>query len=177
MIGDESAGSFKTNIYPVPNLKNPFSGVNITTTVSGKPKIGPTAITAFWREQYGRLKGLCFAELYEILTDTTRLLIESSKDFRSLIFDELRKYNRKYLVQNACHLANGINEKKFRQWGRSGISAQLYNQVKNELVMDFFFEGDPHSFHILNTISPAWTCAIPLSKYIANKIERYLQIN
>ena len=39
----------KINIYPVPNLKNPFLGVHYTKTVHGDIKIGPTAIPAFLR--------------------------------------------------------------------------------------------------------------------------------
>ncbi|MEI8346193.1 MAG: FAD-dependent oxidoreductase, partial [Pseudomonadota bacterium] len=42
----------RTNIYPVPNLKNPFLGVHFTITHDGHIKIGPTAIPAFWRENY-----------------------------------------------------------------------------------------------------------------------------
>ncbi|MDF2725150.1 MAG: fad dependent oxidoreductase, partial [Paenibacillus sp.] len=36
----------QTNIYPVPDLKNPFLGVHFTKTVDGSIKIGPTAIPA-----------------------------------------------------------------------------------------------------------------------------------
>ncbi len=45
----------RTNVYPVPNLKNPFLGVHYTVTVDGHVKIGPTSVPAFWRENY---KGL-----------------------------------------------------------------------------------------------------------------------
>ena len=40
------------HIYPVPNLNNPFLGVHFTKTVDGRVKAGPTAIPAFWRENY-----------------------------------------------------------------------------------------------------------------------------
>ena len=46
----------KTNIYPVPNLKNPFLGVHYTITADKHIKIGPTAIPAFWRENYRRFQ-------------------------------------------------------------------------------------------------------------------------
>ncbi|MCF6173678.1 MAG: FAD-dependent oxidoreductase, partial [Campylobacteraceae bacterium] len=39
-----------TNVYPVPNLANPFLGVHYTYAVENDSKIGPTAIPAFWRE-------------------------------------------------------------------------------------------------------------------------------
>ena len=39
----------KVNVYPVPDLRNPFLGVHYTVTVDGHVKLGPTAIPAFWR--------------------------------------------------------------------------------------------------------------------------------
>ena len=56
LYSDEPKGSFRTNIYPVPDLRNPFLGVHFTVTVDGRAKIGPTAIPAFWREQYRRIR-------------------------------------------------------------------------------------------------------------------------
>ena len=52
LYSDEPPGSFRTNIYPVPDLRNPFLGVHFTVKEDGRAKIGPTAIPALWREQY-----------------------------------------------------------------------------------------------------------------------------
>lgn len=53
LYSDEPPGAIRTNIYPVPDLRNPFLGVHFTITADGKAKIGPTAIPALWRENYG----------------------------------------------------------------------------------------------------------------------------
>jgi L-2-hydroxyglutarate oxidase LhgO len=45
-------GSLKTHIYPVLDIQYPFLGVHFMVTVDVRSKIGPTAIPAFWREQY-----------------------------------------------------------------------------------------------------------------------------
>jgi hypothetical protein len=37
--------------------------------------------------------------------------------------------------------------------------------------MDFVIEGDGRSMHILNAVSPAFTCSIPFSKYVVDRIE------
>jgi hypothetical protein len=37
--------------------------------------------------------------------------------------------------------------------------------------MDFVIEGDAHSTHLLNAVSPGWTCAIPFAQYAVNHIE------
>lgn len=56
----------RTLVYPVPNLSQPFLGVHFTVTVDGKCKIGPTAIPAFWREQYGFLDHFKAGEFLEV---------------------------------------------------------------------------------------------------------------
>ena len=44
--------------------------------------------------------------------------------------------------------------------------------------MDFKFEGDEKSFHVLNAVSPAFTCAEPFSKLIVKNIKSKLnQLN
>jgi len=46
------------NIYPVPDIRNPFLGVHFTRSVHGDVYVGPTAIPAFGRENYGVLSGM-----------------------------------------------------------------------------------------------------------------------
>lgn len=50
-------GSLQRHIYPVPDPRNPFLGVHLTTTVDGSLKVGPTAIPILSREQYSALEG------------------------------------------------------------------------------------------------------------------------
>ena len=40
--------------------------------------------------------------------------------------------------------------------------------------MDFKFEGDEKSFHVLNAVTPAFTCAEPFSKLIVKNIKSKL---
>ncbi|MBN2162857.1 MAG: FAD-dependent oxidoreductase [Pontiellaceae bacterium] len=168
----EPAGSFKTNIYPVPNLKNPFLGVHVTVTVDGHHKIGPTAIPAFWREQYKGTENFRFGELMETSGLGMQLMLKADFDFRRLAFEELRKYNRGHLVGLSQALATGLDPDTLTHWGPSGIRAQLLNLKNKSLEMDFLFEGDAKSFHVLNSVSPGWTCSIPFTSYMADEIER-----
>jgi len=43
LYANEEAAALRTNVYPVPDLGNPFLGVHFTVTVDGHAKIGPTA--------------------------------------------------------------------------------------------------------------------------------------
>jgi len=38
--------------------------------------------------------------------------------------------------------------------------------------MDFVLEGDDRSMHVLNVVSPGWTCAIPFAGHVVDEIER-----
>ncbi len=157
------------NVYPVPNLKNPFLGVHFTITVDGDVKIGPTSIPAFWRENYTGFKNFKLFELIKILGIEATLFLKNKFGFRSLAIDEIKKYNRKHFLNLASYMVNDFDKAGFNKWIRPGIRAQLLDLDSLELLMDFVVEGDKDSLHILNAVSPAWTCSIPFSKYLVNK--------
>lgn len=159
----------RTNIYPVPNLKNPFLGVHYTITVEGTIKIGPTSIPAFWRENYKRFAQFKINELFNILGCESRLFLTNAFGFRSLAFEEIKKYNKKYFISQATALVKQINQKGFTVWTRPGIRAQLLHKNTLELLDDFVIEGDDNSMHILNAVSPAFTCGFTFAELVFNK--------
>ena len=166
----EPPGRLRTNIYPVPDLRNPFLGVHFTVTAAGKAKIGPTAIPAFWREQYEGLGNFSFAELADILLRQAGLFLFSGFGFQRLAIEELRKYYRPHLVALSAELLEGVRPADYKHWGKAGIRAQLLNVNTRKLEMDFVFEHDERSMHVLNAVSPGFTCSIPFSRYICEHI-------
>lgn len=171
VYGSEPAGSLKTNIYPVPDLRNTFLGVHFTVTVDGKAKIGPTAIPAFWRENYEGLKGFDAAEALSILRDEAILFFRNDFNFRGIALEEIKKYSQAYLVSQATALLEGVRQENYRTWGRPGIRAQLYDHQDKKLVMDFMIEGNNEGLHVLNAISPAWTASMPFAEYVVDRVE------
>jgi (S)-2-hydroxyglutarate dehydrogenase len=158
----------KTNIYPVPNLKNPFLGVHYTITVDGTIKIGPTSIPAFWRENYKGMDNFKAGELGNVLSWEARLFISNAFGFRGLAFDEMKKYNKSYFVNLATSMVHTIDKSGFTEWSKPGIRAQLLNTKTLELVMDFVVEGDNTTIHVLNAVSPAFTCSFPFAKWVVD---------
>ncbi len=177
LYGDPSIEKLRTNIYPVPNLKNPFLGVHFTLTDEGKVKIGPTAIPAFWREHYQGFERFNLQESIEILGREARLFFLNRFGFRKLALQEMQKYFRSKLIGLAESMVKNLDKKHYRIWGKPGIRAQLINIKTDKLEMDFKFEGDENSFHVLNAVSPAFTCSIPFSKYLFDKIEHLIGDN
>lgn len=163
----------KTNIYPVPNLNNPFLGVHYTVTVDNIIKIGPTAIPAFWRENYKGLNRFNLSELISILGFEIKLFITNVFNFRALAYEEIRKYSKSYFVGLATKMVKKIDTKGFNEWSKPGIRAQLLNTKTLELLQDFVVEGDERTVHVLNAVSPAFTSSFPFAKWVVNNyIER-----
>lgn len=156
----------RTNIYPVPNLKNPFLGVHFTKTVTGEIKIGPTAIPALWRENYNLTSNFNFNELLSITFHESKLFLTNAFGFRSLSLEEMRKYNKKYFIELAQKMVVDIDPNGFTEFTQPGIRAQLLDKTTSQLVQDFIVEADQKSVHILNAVSPAFTCSIPFSEHI-----------
>jgi len=76
------------------------------------------------------------------------------------------------MVSLASVLAEGVAEKNYQKWGRPGIRAQLLDITKRKLEMDFVLEGDNRSMHVLNAVSPAFTCSLPFAHYVCDHIEK-----
>lgn len=156
----------RINIYPVPNLKNPFLGVHFTKTVTGEIKIGPTAIPAFWRENYDFRSNFKWNEFFNIIFYEKLLFLTNAFGFRNLALEEMRKYNKKYFVSLAQRMVQSIDPEGFTEYTKPGIRAQLLDKTNLSLVQDFVIEGDTDSVHILNAVSPAFTCAFPFAEYV-----------
>jgi len=162
----------KRHIYPIPNLKNPFLGVHFTKTVNNKVKIGPTAIPAFWRENYTLKERFNLNEFLEILGCQTKLFLSNSFNFRSLALSEIKKYNRNFFINEAKKLVKHLDTNNFGNYLQPGIRAQLLNKHTNQLVMDFVVEHAENSTHILNSVSPAFTTAFSFAEFVVRESEQ-----
>lgn len=162
----------RTNIYPVPNLDNPFLGVHFTKTVDGSIKIGPTATPAFWRENYNGMAGFKAGEFMQITGYQSRLFAANAFGFRRLAMEEMKKYVRSHFIRLAGRMVKKLDPDGFGGYMRAGIRAQLLDRRTNELVQDFVVEGDSRSLHVLNAVSPAFTCSIPFARHVIRLAEQ-----
>ena len=172
LYSDEPPRAFRTNIYPVPDLRNPFLGVHFTVKGDGHAKIGPTAIPALWREQYRGFDNFKFGEVYRSPVsrgwphDVVELRLSETRSRRSAkIF--AAPPGRPRVTPGARGETRALH-----RWGEPGIRAQLLDIKNRKLEMDFVIEGDEHSTHLLNAVSPGWTCSIPFARYAVDQIEK-----
>jgi len=165
------AGRLQRHVYPVPDPRNPFLGVHLTVTVSGRTKVGPTAIPSLWREDYGGVRGIHASEMAGIARLYPRFLRSPHHDVPGLVRTELPKYSRRHLVAQARALVPSVNADDFRERGRVGVRAQLLHVPSGKLEMDFVVGPGERSTHVLNAVSPAWTSSLAMAEWIVARIE------
>jgi L-2-hydroxyglutarate oxidase len=152
------------NIYPVPDIRNPFLGIHFTRSVHGEVYLGPTAIPALGRENYGILEGIN-AEAFSILFRDAVLFCANPK-FRDVALSEPKKYLTLFFFNSASKLVKELELKDIEPADKVGIRAQLVDWDKKELVVDFLVAKQGESVHILNPVSPAFTSSMDLARTI-----------
>ncbi len=165
------------HVYPVPNLRNPFLGVHFTKTVDGHVKIGPTAIPAFWRENYDLAGRFDAGEFFTIAAREAKLFALNRFNFRQLAFEEMRKYRRKFFIAQAERLVRRLDPGRFGDYTRPGIRAQLLDTETDELMMDFLIEHADDSTHVLNAVSPAFTSAFSFAGHVVDSAAPRIMLN
>ncbi len=154
------------NIYPVPDLRNPFLGVHFTRAYDGNVYIGPTAIPAFGREEYGFFDDLSLESLSILGRDV--LLFFVNEGFRTAAKSETKKYFTQYMLSEAKKLVPELKIEDIEDTPKVGIRPQLVDWKSKKLVMDFIVLKDGNSLHILNAISPAFTCSMAFAEHVVN---------
>jgi len=152
------------NIYPVPDPRNPFLGVHFTRSVHGDVYLGPTAIPAFGRENYGILAGIDRDAPRIALEDA--ILFFRNPAFRSVALSEPRKYVPAYLHRDAARLVHGFDPSEVESAEKVGIRPQLVDWRTKQLLMDFIVERAGDTLHVMNPISPAFTSSMELARQI-----------
>ena len=165
---------FSKHIYPVPDIEQPFLGIHTTITSDNFLKLGPTAIPVFSPENYTLFEGLDLKLSREIFFLQLNLLAKNEFNFRDLAFREMKYLIKKNIILKANELTSlNLNDIKF-EWNSPGIRAQLFNQESKQLENDFVLITKDNSYHILNSISPAWSCSFVNAKKIINDLIKNL---
>lgn len=155
------------NIYPVPDIRNPFLGVHFSRSVHGDVYVGPTAIPALGRENYGLLAG-ADAEAFSIALADAALFLTNEK-FRTVALSEPRKYVPAFFHRDAARLVKSYDPSLFPRADKVGIRPQLVDWRTKELVMDFLVEARDAGVHVLNPISPAFTSSMDLARTVVRE--------
>jgi (S)-2-hydroxyglutarate dehydrogenase len=155
-------------VYPVPDLRVPFLGVHTTTSTAGDIYLGPTATPALGRENYRGLHGSTFAEATRIGGRLLQLVLAGHDGFRRLAWQEAKRVTRSGFAVAARALLPRLEARHLLASDKVGVRAQMLDLATGRLVMDFLVESSAGSTHVLNAISPAFTCAFPLARLLVD---------
>lgn len=156
----------RSNIYPVPDLKNPFLGVHFTRNTADRVYIGPTAVPALGRENYRFFDDLSLETMSILYRDG--ILFFKNRDFRNNALSEVKKYSDRVFFKEAKFLVKGLNPSDLEDTEKVGIRPQLVHWSDKKLVMDFLMIKDGDSLHVLNAISPAFTSSLAFAAHAAD---------
>ncbi len=156
------------NIYPVPDLRTPFLGVHFTKSADGEVLVGPTAMPAFGRENYGILSGFDRESLSILYRDAILLFTDAT--FRLNALTEPRKYLKWFVYRGARKLLPELQPGDITESSHVGIRPQLIDWSNRQLVMDFIVVNEKNSLHILNPISPAFTTSLAFARDMVDKL-------
>jgi len=154
------------NIYLVPDLRTPFLGVHFTRSADDEILLGPTAMPAFGRENYGIFEGLGREALSILFRDA--ILLFKNRGFRQIAMTEPRKYLKRFVFNEARELVPELRLSDLTEAEHVGVRPQLIHWPTKTLVMDFIILHDSTSLHILNPISPAFTTSLAFAKDMAD---------
>ena len=119
---------------------------------------------------YNFLEGLDFNLSREILFLQVNLLAKNEFGFRDLALREIQFLLKDNILKEANELTNlNLREIEF-SWHSPGIRAQLYDKSSKKLENDFVLINKGNTFHILNSVSPAWSSSFISAKKIINDI-------
>ena len=165
----ERAHLVNANIYPVPDIDLPFLGVHLTRVINGNVYVGPTAIPAFGRENYGKLAGIKLGEGAEIIRQMLGMYRANQQNFRALVHGEMLNYLKPYFVKRAQKLMHELTADDLIPCDKVGIRPQLVHTQKNALQMDYIIEQTDSSLHVLNAISPAFTSSLAFAELLVDR--------
>ncbi|MHB8621946.1 MAG: L-2-hydroxyglutarate oxidase [Sulfuricaulis sp.] len=161
----------RSNIYPVPDISLPFLGVHLTRVVGGDVYVGPTAMPALGRENYGLFQGIRTTEALKIGWRMATMYAWNRFNFRHLVHTETKKYCKSHFVKAVRKLVPEVTLADLVPCNKVGIRPQLVNVRDMKLEMDYIVQQTPTSLHVLNAISPAFTSSFAFAQLLVDRFE------
>jgi len=170
LLNPELCHDIRGNIYPVPDLRNPFLGVHFTKRPDGNVIVGPTALPLMGREQYADFKTANTEDILRMGRFLISLLKSNKDHFRSVALTEMVKATKIGFFQEAKRLVKSLSISDLKTGRNPGIRAQLIDTNSMNLISDFIVLSGNDSTHILNAVSPAFTCSLSFSEYVVSNL-------
>ncbi len=158
----------KHPIYPIPDPELPFLGIHLTPMIDGSLTVGPNATLAFAREGY-KFWTMNFKDLLEMFSYSG--LYRLIKKYPQATWNELKNsFHKPGYLQLVNRYCPQITLDDLRPYP-AGVRAQAVKPDGTTLD-DFLFVESGKTLIVGNAPSPAATSALPISRYICDKVEQ-----
>ena len=159
-----------TNIYPVPDPELPFLGIHLTPRINNSALIGPNALPVLRKDTQGfDLRDM--VAVPSIVLNNIILFAKNKQHYREHAFSELSLNVKEKFSRKSLRFFDDNAKKDFKismDKTTYGIRPQLIKTKSHEFVNDFIYEVIDENIHIVNAVSPAFTCSFALAEYIVN---------
>lgn len=167
-LKEKSNLSFKTNLYPVPDLNMPFLGVHITPSIEGSIYLGPTAVPALGAENYYGFQGIEILNTLRNIGILGDQWLNNKNNFRVYSRQQALLGLKSLFFRSAKLLIPNLEINDLLKCKKVGIRPQLFDNKTGNLLKDFYIENASCSTHVLNAISPAFTSSFAFADYVIN---------
>ncbi|MEA3543641.1 MAG: L-2-hydroxyglutarate oxidase [Thermodesulfobacteriota bacterium] len=157
-------------IYPIPNPELPFLGIHLTPMIDGSLTVGPNATLALAREGYSRWK-IDLRDLAEMLSYSGLYRLVMKYPLPTLIELKNSLYRPGYLKQVNRYCPK-VTLSDLRPYP-AGVRAQAVKPDGTTLD-DFLFVESERALIVGNAPSPAATSAMPIARYICEKVTKLI---
>ena len=89
----------------------------------------------------------------------------------SLLKRECNYLSKDGILNEASSLTKIHFKSEEYDWYSPGIRSQLFDKQEKKLLMDFKCEIVGNTVHLLNSVSPSWTCAFVTASMVTYKLE------
>ena len=157
-------------IYPIPDPELPFLGIHLTPMINGSLTVGPNATLALAREGYSRwtinlrdlAEMLSYSGLYRLVMKyPLPTLIELKNSlYRPGYLKQVNRYCPKVTLNDLLPYPAGVRAQAVKPDGTT--------------LDDFLFVETECTLIVGNAPSPAATSAMPIARYICEKVEKLI---
>ena len=169
---------FKTLIYPVPMLEVQFPGAHWCMDTDGILKLGPCFTPVLWREQYTLFGNFSLKDAAVNMKNYFSILLNKKRFFyMNMMIHEFLKFRKSVMIKDVQDMTAFKVDPKLISRGKPGIMAQLFNNKTHDMMNDFIIEHDSESLHVLNAVSPGWTCSFAYAEYVVSIIQKSINKN
>jgi L-2-hydroxyglutarate oxidase len=161
-LAPDASARVRGLIYPVPDPRFPFLGVHLTKMVDGSVHAGPNAVFALAREGY-RWRDVNVRDLWSAAT-WPGLWRLGAKYAGTAVGEVRRSLSRAEFARSLSELVPGIQADDLLP-AKAGVRAQAMRR-DGSLVDDFHIQRSYRQVHVLNSPSPAATCALEIADMI-----------